>query len=147
MSSLLMWVVHTPRCSSHSEGQGGQQVLSRTERPGVQQEGPGPLEEEVVSAKGDGFPPKTQEVRGRKVPGERLVRRGPCSCHGVFRARLSAHFTCPGGQRPQGPRLKPGPAELWGQLSAGSWPSGPGEAPFLERVTSEACSGPSGCPA
>lgn len=64
MSSLLVWVVHTPRCSSHSEGQGGQQVLSRTEKPGVQQEGPGPLEGEVVLAKGDGFPPKAQEGVG-----------------------------------------------------------------------------------
>lgn len=87
----------------------------------------------MVLAKGDGFPPEAQEGGGREVPGVRLAGHGPCSCHGAFRARPSPHFTRPGGQRPQGPWPKPGPAELWGQLSAGSWPSGPGETPFLER--------------
>ena len=124
----------------------GQQVLSGTERPGVQQEGPGLSEGVMVLAKGDGFPPEAQESGGLEVSGARLAGRGPCSCHRAFQARSSQHFTRPGGQRPQGPWPKPGPAELWGQLSAGSWPSGSGEAPFLERVTSEACSVPSSCP-
>lgn len=96
-------------------------------------------------AKGDGFPPKAQEGRGREVPGERLVGHGPGSHHGGFQARPSSIFPAQVGSSLRAPSQSL--AELWGQLPAGSWPSGAGEAPFLGRVTSEACSGPSGGPA
>ena len=99
----------------------------------------------VVSAKGDGFPPKAQEGGGHEVPGERLVGHGPGSRRGGFRARPSPILPAQVGSSLRAPSRSP--AELWGQLPAGGWPRGAGEAPFPERVTSKACSGLSGGPA
>lgn len=135
----------SPRCSSHWRGTGLGSRASLESR-GLGSAGRawavGGL---VVSAKGDGFPPKAQEGGGREVPGECLVGHGPGSHHGGFRARPSPILPAQVGSSLRAPGRRP--AELWGQLPAGSWPSGVGEAPFPERVTSEACSGPSGSPA
>ena len=133
----------SPRCSSHWPGTGlGSRASLESRGPGSGRKG---LGRRRVSAKGDRFPPKAQEVGGHEVPGERLVGHGSGSHHGGFRARPSPILPAQVGSSLRAPSRSP--AELWGQLPAGSWPSGAGEAPFPERVTSEACSGLSGGPA